>query len=160
MRTITRSEITVLMSNAGIAANFTKCSDDAYYLPTERWLSGEFSASLIPWFEMCGLARDGKSIFEEEIADCEDFASAAVLHARRLHRLTVRARNMPRFALAFGQFEYNSDTLGTHAINVAIVRRKGEPTPIFYEPQMALLGFRYFIGLSENEKRNTDSWRI
>jgi hypothetical protein len=102
------------------------CIDNSYLLPALNWVAGGFTES---WFEF----KNAIGAYSAEDNDCDDFARGAAFLAQVLHHNTPdRAKHV---GLAFGEFCYISNTIGSHAINMFVCREDGALKIGFYEPQ-------------------------
>lgn len=99
-------------------------ADGTYAEPSEDWVLGAFS-------KYYRRKTFGWGIFKWTPKwDCDDFSAMFAALAQVRHAKTRKGRDEE--GLAIGEYWYEQDTGGGHAINIAFV---GRPDPIFVEPQ-------------------------
>lgn len=119
-------------------------ADAEYQHPTEAWVKGAFWGGLRPFLTAI-------SDYWLEVWDCDNFAQAAALYASILHAKSKRRREGT--ALLFGEFWYDRDSGGGHAINFTIVY-DGAYRLIFFEPQTGEI-----VQISESERASCLGYR-
>jgi hypothetical protein len=121
-------------------------ADDVYMLPARYWIEDRFSGA---WLSF----KSSLSPWSPEDNDCDDLARAAAFFAQFLHRNTT---NRPAgTALAFGEFWFNRDLGGGHAVNFFLCRNSGKVTVEFFEPATGQV-----VQLSPTEIYSCRSWRL
>lgn len=105
--------------------------DKIYSIPTKTWIEKDFSESFSKFTFDLGI----KDKFLAESLDCDDIAQGAAFWGKYLHWKEIKEKR----GLAFGEFHYNSSSVGPHAINIVIVSDAGKISVVFYEPQRRIL---------------------
>lgn len=135
----------------GVSSNGIIFADEAYYLPSYRWVTDTFSPA---WMEAVRLL--GVKDWRVDTNDCDDFARFCAGYAQLLNNKTVADQAMPSAALAFGEFWYAPENGGGHAINVFFF---GDAAGViglaFFEPQTGQV-----VMLTEHEKRSCTFLRL
>lgn len=98
------------------------CMDETYALPTKRWIADVFAPYFRGFLEHIGAAGYAPQ------NDCENFSAEAWVRAARCH---AKTHTRTEQGLAFGIFNYHSETLGGHSINTAYT----DEGVVFWEPQ-------------------------
>lgn len=119
--TVTKTDLLVAM--AGNGQFFS--SDQTYACPQSEWLLGPFWSWYWETFTALGVMK------WERTNDCDDFAMRYATAAKLCHSITKGGVGNPE-GLAVGEFWYQQDASGGHAIVVAMTPDKGL---IFIEPQ-------------------------
>jgi hypothetical protein len=115
--------------------------DASYTLPTKSWIIGEFSMAFENDLSVYGLLN-----YIPEKNDCDNFALHCHSFALKLH---TRDQQSYQKGFAIGQFVYDKDSGGRHAINFWVIINpvSNKYEVVFYEPQS-----RRIVELSEQEK--------
>lgn len=124
-------------------------ADEAYMLPALDWVTGEFSDAWLAF-------RASLGTWSEDDNDCDDFARGCAFFAQLLHHNTPQ--HELKTALAFGEFWYDRDIGGGHAINVFLYRDATSDVGVqigFFEPQTGEA-----ITLSQKELESCIAWRF
>jgi len=129
----------LILSENKLSALPTIILDKSYSIPTKTWIEKDFSESFSKFTFGLGI----KDKYLTDSLDCDDIAQGAAFCAKYLHWKETKVKR----GLAFGEFHYNSSSVGPHAINIAIVSDAGKINVVFYEPQRRVL-----IELSDKER--------
>jgi hypothetical protein len=143
-----QQELIDFMSEQGAMPMMYMVGDEEFQHPTEQWFYGAYAKFLRDYFEFLGT-----NIYAPVANDCDDFARKAADGAQTLHCKTPSRR--PNTALAIGEFWYDRDVGGGHAINCAIVFEGGNYRLIFLEPQN-----QQRIVLSKREIESCSAYRF
>ena len=148
--TMSAKDVDEFIKRSDIGMSFGKgfVVDNLYVLPSRLWIEKEFSQALSQF------QRSLKtSVWTAEENDCDDFSRFAAFFAEYLHYNTQN--KLPKTALCFGEFAYQRDIGGAHAINVFLYRENNKVQMAFYEPQTCKV-----VVLSESEKMSCLFYRF
>jgi len=118
-----------------IGPNVIVFADETYTIPTLRWVQDVFAPAWAESMLLLGI-RDWRA----DSQDCDDFARFCAGYAQLLTNSTLmKTEKPPAVSLAFGEFWYQPEAGGGHAINVFfhVEPDKGLLVPAFFEPQNA-----------------------
>lgn len=126
--TITPSELKKALADNEILAEMEQYADATYSLPSEEWVLDTFAKSYSSFLYAIQSSR-----YVSEENDCDKFAVLAYAYAHILHHNT--ANKLSKTGFSFGEFWYETDTKGGHAINIIVVKDHNTNKVIFFEPQ-------------------------
>jgi hypothetical protein len=143
-----QQELIDFMTEQGVMPMMYMVADEDFQHPTENWFYGPYAKFLREYFDFLGTTA-----YTLEANDCDDFARKAADCAQTLHCRTPNRR--PKTALAIGEFWYERDSGGGHAINCAVVYENDEYRLIFLEPQN-----QQRVALSKREVESCSAFRF
>lgn len=140
---ITERELIAILKSHDIDPPGQKILDGTYRCPTRKWLYTTFPSALASTFSDVGFR------YAAESQDCDDYALFAVSYARLLHANTKRGQSP---GIAFGLYIYvRAAQFDRHAINISLVKEKGEYHPVFFEPQLGKI-----VELEKSERQSCE----
>jgi hypothetical protein len=125
---ISKAELQQFFDDAGIGGNIL-LADEYYAVPTLSWFSGTFVADFAAF-------KSALDPYKAESNDCDDFARCGAFFAQFLNSNTPGRPN--NAALSVGEFWYQRDAGGGHAIVAGVCRVDGTTNLVlsFMEPQL------------------------
>lgn len=118
-----------------IGPNVIVFADETYTITSLVWVRDVFAPAWAESMLLLGV-RDWRA----DSQDCDDFARFCAGYAQLVNNSTLRKMEKPpAVSLAFGEFWYQQDAGGGHAINVFFHTdpTSGQLVPAFFEPQNA-----------------------
>ena len=120
--------------------------DALYSLPSLEWVQNDFTQAYRQF-------KASVDVYRAESNDCDNFERACAFFADLLWSNTPKTTAT---GLAFGEFWYEQDTGGGHAINFFLYRFLGPDIMIgFYEPQTGSVK-----SLTQKEISSCTYWRV